>query len=569
MRTQSTSSSTGMRSPIRELSVPFLLSLALYAFTVSDNLAASHDSIEYINSIDNSLDSGRIPFHPNHLLNQPLATVWLLLWRSLGVTADSAQVVPLLDSIFGSLTLCVFYRVLRERLGLNQVVSLLGTMLPAFSFAFWYYSDCVDVYIVQLFFLMLTLYLLTAKKLEPKQCALIGFTSGLATLFHQSHILFIPVVLLAFFIRRDDAHPFWRSTASYAAAFIPTVAIPYVTVILATVRPASLGDVWTWLTSYGSESEFWYPIALSTLFRTAVGFSRSIIGGHFIFAIPAISAFAERVFADQWLIDEIYLVRGLDARAAVVLLILSTLVAFLVVFVIASRYRDFQFVWNGHGAIFRLTLTWFLIYSAFFFFHDPHNFKHWIPQSIAWWLLFIMLLTAGEEQGAGAERRKIAVLSVLALLIFLVNFVGSMTFLATRTNDYYYWKVTPLADLTDSNDLIIIDRKWILEAYVARFTEANVLSLSTAYEEAEDSQEYLLRVQSAIDETLGGDGQVLILIEAVDLEQKTLRQFGEGIADISELWNTYKNAWQQQIVGDTVVYLLQREDRAIFRHPDE
>ncbi len=561
MEMQSKQPSTGISSTIRELLIPFFVPLILYILTISDNLSVSSDSIDYINTMDNSLASGAVLFNPHHLLNQPVGVLWLAFLRCIGITSDSARIVPLLPAIIGSLTLCVFYLILRNRLGLSRILSLLGTALPAFSFAFWYYSDCVDVYNIPFLFLMLSLYLVTSDKLGVKQSVLVGFTTALAVIFHQVHILFVPVAVAAFYIRRREPVSFWRRTVSYLAGLVPTVALPYLLVIFAVKHFTTIDKILDWITMYGHNSAYWHPLSLSTLFKAVTGFSRSIIGYHFIMVIPSFKLFIEQFFANNWLADEYYLVHKMDPRLAVVLLGLSILLTLLSLLFTIQRLRNIRIIWVGTRTVIPLVVIWFVIYGSFFFFFEPHNFKFWITQSLCWWLFFIALFAFPKTSEPRKENFKVFGLSVIAILILLVNYMGSITFLTSRTNDYYYQQVAPLAELSNCGDLIIADRSWVIEDYIERFTEANILCLTDVYEESEDSRAYILSVRDAIIQTFESGGRVFVLGEAVEPGAQTIRNYGEEITDISELWDIYRNKWEEVELELTTLYILEPENR--------
>jgi len=109
----------------------------------------------------------------------------------------AAILVSELNAIFGALTLCVFYSFLRARLACGRFTAILGTSLPAFSFAFWYYSGGVETYIIPGFFLWLALYALTADHVPAKAFLLVGFLNATAVLTAEMSVLFATVVLLA------------------------------------------------------------------------------------------------------------------------------------------------------------------------------------------------------------------------------------------------------------------------------------------------------------------------------------------------------------------------------------
>lgn len=185
-----------------ELAIPFAIYFSLYALTLSHVPSTATDSVYYINRID----SGTKLLHPHHLLFNSFGWMWVSIWKYLGVQADTAILVSLLNAIFGALCMCVFYSLLRRRLGCDRWTALLGTSLPAFSWAFWYYSGCVEVYIIPLFLLLLSFYFLTGERVEARTFALVGFLNGAAVLFAEMSVLFATVVFLAawFSYRRGE-----------------------------------------------------------------------------------------------------------------------------------------------------------------------------------------------------------------------------------------------------------------------------------------------------------------------------------------------------------------------------
>ena len=289
-------------SLLGELIVPLAAFLALYVLTISGNLSIAHDSIHYINRIDagpttdlafrtDGVLRRDLFYHPHHLLYNGLASAWVALCRTAGVASDSSYLVSLLNAVFGSLTLCVFYLLLRTRLGLGRATALAGTALPALSFGFWFYSVCVEVYIIPVFLLTLSLYLLTSSQVSARRFGLVGFTHGLAVLFHQVHLLFLPVVVVVALTRRTrHGSSAWRSLLVYASVLVLTVGIPYAWVMLRVLRITSAEAIWKWLTIYAYDPSYWNRLSPSTLAKAGIGFGRSIVGLHFVFGLTAASS---------------------------------------------------------------------------------------------------------------------------------------------------------------------------------------------------------------------------------------------------------------------------------------
>ncbi len=557
-------------SPIGELAIPFVVFLALYISTISNIPSAALDSISYITNIDTGLKlsySHNPLFHPHHLLYNGLARIWIALCRSLGLTSGVAFLIPLLNTIFGALTLCVFYRLLRKRLGAGRSFALAGTALPAFSFGFWFYSICVEVYIIPLFFLVLSLYWLSADRISERGFALVGLSHGLAVLFHQVHVLFIPVVLLAAFLRRRQQNSsLWKPVTYYAATFSPLVAVPYLVVIFGVLKLRSPGSIFYWLTKYAHKPENWSPLAPSSLLKAAIGFGRSLIGFNFAFAVPEFKTLINKVCEGYYLMDEVFLVRNLGKNSAYILLGLSLILVLLLVFSTLSQLRQRRFLQDRQRRLIWLAGVWLAAYSAFFLFWVPENVEFWIPQSLCCWLIFLALCSNPQRAPGPAWRKPLLSLPVIAVLLFILNFAGGIKFLQDKNNDFYYQKSAPLTRLTQPDDLIIVGpspasisgpatRAWgsqILYNYLLWSTEANVVNLlPEEYIKRRLPKRLVPRLQKAIAKTLAQGNKVFVYKEAVELKPKVF----------NKLWNSYQENWQRLDFGTDTIYIIQANEQ--------
>ena len=156
----------------------YVVTLLLYLLTLSRNSSASHDSIRYINRID----AGTWYFHPHHLLYEPTALVWLKLCRLLGASADSSLIVSSLNSFFGAGIVALVFSLLRRSFGHSVTTALSTTALVGVSFGVWFYSVCVEVYVIALFFSMVALSYLLKRPLSRRGIIGLGLLHGLVVL---------------------------------------------------------------------------------------------------------------------------------------------------------------------------------------------------------------------------------------------------------------------------------------------------------------------------------------------------------------------------------------------------
>lgn len=537
-----------------ELAVPFIAYFLLYVLTISNVLSVATDSISYINDIDR----GREFFHPHHLLYKPFAWMWIALWRQVGVHLDSAILVSALNAIFGALTLCVFYSFLRVRLACDRFTALLGTGLPAFSFAFWYYSGSVEVYIIPLFLLWLAFYALTADHVPAKTFLLVGFLNAVAVLVAEMSVLFVTVVFLAawYSYRRGDCR-LRRSLANYIAAAVPTAGLPYLFALLYVGRGSFRGSLY-WLTLYAHRTRFWNSPSSSTLAKVVVGIGQAFIGSHFLFALPRVRFEVGKVLQGFYLTHNIYLVRNLKIAVAYLLVGLSVcLLALVVITLTASLARWPQLSLRNRLIVYSL-LVWLVTYGGFAFFYTAVNAKLWIVPVFCIWMLFLILLLGTRRNPESTATRSRVVIASSISLLFFVNFAGSIRFTHDRANDYYYSRIEPLIGISHQEDLVIIGTAWKFEAYLQRYGKAPVLSLTSVYDDANGAtSESLRKVEFAIDRTLAAGGKVVVSPEAIEPEKETMQLY-PGIAAFGTLWDKYRQHWCETESSAGSVYVLER-----------
>lgn len=539
------------RKHVKSATMVFLASLLFYALTHSRNLSAAHDSISYINRTDSG-----IWFHEHHLLYGWVAANWVALWRALGYTGDSVFLVELLAALFGALTLTVFYLFLRTRLGMKPLAAVIGTTLPAFSFGFWFYSTTIDVYVIPLFFLTLALYLVTAKTMRAKSMLLVGFLHGVAILFHQVHVLFGAVVVAALFLkRRDPALSPWRAFFYYVMTLAPTVALPYMAVMVGVYKLYSIPAMWRWLT--GHKARFWNDLGLGMFLKAAVAFGRSLIGGHFVFATSQLRGFLETLLQGRGVLEEQFLVRNMGDGLAFLLVGVSAIFVLLLAASTLLSLRHLRRLWHRQTVLMGAAVTWFAVYAAFFLFGGPMNVEFWIPQSLVWWLLFLMLWRESTSTEERTWLKSAAMLAVVSLLLLGVNALGSFQWLMDRNNDYYYARTESVDELVGPADLVVIDHTWKMGYYLERYADSRILILSSVYSEEEDLIYAVDDARRPIDETLSAGGTVLVVPEAVELERERRSLFEGGMSTfMAQLWTDYRDSWSEVEAGPFSFYRL-------------
>ncbi len=556
-----------------EITAVFIFFISIYTYTLCGVSAASHDSIFYIIRIDAArhlIYSHNNLFHPHHLVYNAIAANWVSFFRYSGLSNDAAFLVSLFNAVLGVLALCVFYAILRNRLFINYWPAFTGTSLLAFSYGFWFYSVSVEVCVPPYFFLLLCVYLLSADNINEKTYLIAGILNGIAVIFHQSHILFAPVILLsACDSYKHHGLDIKKTILFYLSAFVLIVGSAYLIVMTGPIGITSIKEGWAWLSGYTKNKAYWNPPALSTFGKVGIGFSRAVIGYYFIFAIPFFRALADKALANNWLRDEVFLVRGLSANTAYLLLGLSLILGLLLLIYLALYRRNWKELRQKRHSLFSMVVTWFATYTVFNFFWVANNAEFWIPNTICAWLLLAGIYAPGRGITAVINRRFIPI--TVAILLLMVNYQGSINFLKDNNNDFYFNKSAPLAAISQKGDLIVIGPSvkisgkasgswnyWTLHSYLLNYTEANIVNPFKPFEDSgrKHFPDKLIQLtHKHIDTTLRQGGKVLIFQEAVDP-----RFFKDNPTVIEKIWGVYKDKWRKVEVGINTLYLLEPDN---------
>lgn len=520
--------------------------LSLYLLSLSGNLSAAHDSVYYLAEIE---QGAALHFHPHHLLYHPVAHFAVQLFSPF---ASTQWLIEALNALFGAIAMTIFFRLLRDRLLFSRATAGWGTMLAVTSFGIWGYSTVVEVYILPLSLLLLALYALSHPNPSSRSMITAGAAHALAVLFHQAHILFLPVAIWSCWQHRKKERPL-QLIGAYLLAFIPLTVLPYLAVMAGPLNLAEPSAMLHWMVGYGHDDQYWQAPGLIGLVKAGVGFFRSMIGGHFLFALPL-----PAVESGHFLADEAFLVRGLSPTLAALQLLAS------LVFVAILGYG--LIVALRHGAIRQLPYLSFLrmcqlclfLYSAFFLFWVPVNPEFWLPQLLLFWLLWLGIRSAPDRVTVPLYWK------IAATLLLCINLTGSIYWLRDPHNDYYFARAQLIAAHVEKGDLIITGRAWMLDPYLRRFVQAEVRSVPEWYQDHGLAAVELL--QTHIDSLLQNGKTVLLSAEAVVWEKENTSIDEAEKKAFEAAWRSYAPAWEE-IAHETGRLYRLRPATSLAPHP--
>lgn len=530
---------------LKEALPVFFVFFALYAFCISGVLAISHDSILITQNIVHS----KHYFHPHHLLYYH--TVWL--WSKLLSIFEMAPstVFASINSFFGAMIQVVIFFIMRQRLGLTKPLAFAATSIPALSYGLWFYSTCIEVYIIPLFFILLTFYAITSE--NKNKYIFAGIFHGLSILYHQTHIfLFIPILMYIFVIDRKEINSLKIQFIKYFFLTTLIVIIPYLLVMIFDKNLSTFSEMWRFLTFYAGDldkTNWWHDISLKTIPMVLVGFSRAMLTSHYLFASSFGANLIAKVFPNNYFADETYLVRDLPEVVSFFLLFLTLILVLFVIFTLLKNLMHIRTIITENKKIMIFVSFQLITYSIFFTFWDSGNQEFWIPQSVFFWLGFIIIIKSS------SFRKNInAIIPYIAISLFLINFIGSIYFSRNNENDFYFTSLKPLTSLAKKGDLIVIEDNYYAKEYLIFMTKSEIVLLSEHFYEYRGESIFVDTYKEIIDKKLKSTGRIFII------KQTPKRTFNATQKElVLRFWKDYQPNIKKLFKNNNGFYELKRQ----------
>jgi hypothetical protein len=457
-------------SRFRKIPERLLIFIGFYVFflcTLAANFSAPHDSIAYLNGIA----GGYGLFHPHHLIYHWTTHYWLVFIRGLFPGIKDYYLVEAYTALWGSGIMVMVWSFFRNRFTLSVLVSGLGTSVIAFSYGIWFYSINIEVYAPPMFLLLVALYLLTKNDFTKSDVWKVALLHSLAVLFHQINILFTVVVLYKLWQQRKLING-WSALLQYVGIGAVLVGGAYFIIGWMVEGQNSMAKWIGWMQGYAHSETYWRSLSIKTPLNVATGFSHAMIGGHYIFRVPVIGGYINAIASEHSLTDEIYLGRHISETTAIVLTILSVVLAVIVLLLAIRFIRHFNSIRIRYGNIVVPLLITGIAYSLFFCFWETEILEFWLLQVVLFWLLLIGTLPVS---GFPLRIKNAAGLAIISVLLFVINFFGSIRWLLDVRNDWYYTLIEPVKERSTAKDIILLQDAWILKDFATYYTKAHVL----------------------------------------------------------------------------------------------
>jgi len=478
----------------------FLFFFAFYIINLTYNFSSASDGITYLNEFESSTNL----FQPHHLFYHLTTYVWFKIVHFILPFVDNNYIIESINIFWGAGALTIFYLILRNRFQLSGKHAFVGTLLPGFSFGVWFYSTNIEVYSPPLFFILAIIYLLAKPVLSKRDIWLIIIFHVLAILFHQVSVLLTPAIIVSLFLRRKEIN-FIRYFLQHAIAGGGAVILVYFITGWFILGNNDTKSFMAWLEGYTNESGYWFPLSFHTLVNACIGFGRAFVGGHFAFKVGFVETYMNKSFFYHNLEDELYLVRNMNGTSALLLLILSALLVAITLYMIFRILAKGRMLAGKFGKILVPLFSVLIIYVGFFFFWMPQIVDFWIPQVTLVWAI---LAGCWFNLPSGKKKSAIYITSAAAGLLLIVNFFGSIHWLKTIDNDYYYAKVKEVNSMSTDKDMLLLQDGWLIKSYIRRYAVAG-----NEFIPEQGDAEKRAAVDSSIRKSIDNGGAVILLTD--------------------------------------------------------
>lgn len=501
-------------SRIPEQVYVFFIFFLFFALNLTSNFSGPHDSMGYLNDIEKARDL----FPAHHLLYHYTSFQLFHLLR-LVLPVQPYYILEIIDSFWGCLGLTTVFLIFRRRMRMTRVESFTGTAVVAFSFGMWFYCSNIEVYMPPLFFLLCGLYLCCKDQFGIRDAVMLTLVHCLAVLYHQSNVLFTPIVLWKFWDARKKI-PFLRTIVAYGISSFILVAGIYFLIGWYGDAHNSPKEFYTWLRGYTLEPDYWFPLNFKTLLKALVGWGHAFFGGHFIFRVGFLQNFMTRLFYYHSLDDEAYLVRNLSYTWSLILVALTLLVCLIMLALLVRVIRHGRWLLRERHRMLIPPLMFLIIYSCFFFFWMPENLEFWIPQAGVWWI-FLLGMNKQLPPPAWAPNRAVFQ-AVIAGLLFGINYQGSIRWMKNIYNDSVYVKIEKVKEVATDKDLIILRDPWLLDDFLEQYTPSQLSKIPS------DAPSIELLNQK-IDQCLATGGKVYVFTEGASMHSSKNKTFVDSL----------------------------------------
>jgi hypothetical protein len=418
---------------------------------------------------------------------------WLLfnVLRSNGYGGRAILISQIFNCIAGALGVSFMFLTVRY-FTKNLFTAVIASSVLCFSYGFWYCSTFGGVRVMGISFLILLFFILFYFSLNEENkyykniiiIVLAGIVHCFVIFSHQTHAMFLPVVIAAIFLKKDKMINKLTYFLVYCLILTGVVAGLYYYIGVTVYHLKTKEGFYGWLTSLANAG-VWGKLTSDSVSKAYSGFKVTLTGGLFAGKFP---------YAD---------IRNID-----IISILYYALCAACIYGLSSFLR----IAKKHYKVIIGCLLWLAIYIPFFIWWEPENFEFWIYPLPAFIILFSLpvsdLLNRWKKLPLKISWKIfwIIIIFVLTLMFICHNIFNIIVPHSDASKSIYQNMMKNINDNSNnSDDLVIITGTDALITHVKYFCPRDYLS---AYEEIRDckgdetliKKDFVERINSKLNE---------------------------------------------------------------------
>jgi len=438
-----------------------IVALILYLSLLSNNF--NGDGLGYARLVEDA-DSARLFSVSARLFFCPAGKLVLEATHLIASDIRSVRALQILNSIFGALGVAFFF-LTAFHVSKSIRLSIASALGLTFSYSYWFWCTNATSYPGNIFFLILTLYLLITltKTVRGNRYVflslLIGLTHALAGFFWLTALLLVPAVMLAVYTASETKTVSGRIRATFAYLisfsfflFVPLLIagfatgrvlfVPLLIAGFATGRVESLSQFSSWLSaaSYGIPPD----LSMINFSRGIIGFSSSIV--HLADIGPMIKQIIWHVpFAAES-----------RTQLHVEITIFLLLWAVLITAIVYAIWR-FKVIFSGRYRLAVILIAWALLPIIFGLVWLGSDTERWLALLPIVWLLFLQIADHGRKNLARAGGRVLetALWAVVAVIV-IYNLATAFVPNHNSANNPYMQSAQQLSEQMSGKDIVLL-----------------------------------------------------------------------------------------------------------------
>ena len=479
-----------------------------------------------------------------HLIYLWLVSSILVAFRQAAPDLTPFVAAQVFNSIAASLAIAVFY-LLARRIRMGRLLAVSLSLVLAFSYTFWSLSNDVEVHAPAVFFLLLSLLIVTLPwaRASSWRSVLFGAVSALAILFHAFSSLSVPVITALLLASQEgqanaSGVPF-AVRAKRAVVYVATatigVVVPYIAVLTQVLGLHSVQEVTWWVFSFlndpGLAERAGLPV-FATIVLTGTGLVRALLGVISWIAAPGLGDYLRQAFAQRCIVEETYLTRSLSPALATAASSASVMAGGLfavfcvrgVTGLVAARKR-----------LPRITIAlilWLVLYAVLLMIAAPASSEHW---AFYWLPPFLLAIGCGLSEAHDLTRRTRSGLNSLMGALVTVLFAANLVNILLQgdpENDLYLHRLSWYQANTSAKDLVISSGGYKWDSYLEYYLSTRIEMLDRRFRTMPVSA-FIRLAQDEIRAVRSDGGRVFVMQDVLEPEMCQARYGGWDLAAIS------------------------------------